>query len=100
MGCLLALLGAMAPRLALLLLWIFTPIVNVAFQPWIMPWLWPILGIVFLPFTTLMYVLVASGGALTIWGWLIVLLGLLIDLGAYGQSYEYREQIPGMATSK
>ena len=25
-------------------------------------WLWPILGIIFLPWTTLMYILVAPGG--------------------------------------
>ncbi len=99
MGCLFALLGASAPRLALLLLWIFTPIVNAAFQPWIMSWLWPIIGILFLPFTTLMYVLVASGGPITIWGWVVVFLGLLLDLGAYGQSYQYREYVPGTETS-
>lgn len=100
MPCLLALIGAFAPRIALLLLWLFTPVVNVVFDRWISPqWLWPILGIIFLPFTTLMYVLVAAGGPPSFWGWLIILLGLLIDLGAYGQSYEQRSRVPGMSGS-
>ena len=77
MPCLFALMGAFAPRLAFLLLWIFTPLVNRAFSFW----LWPLLGFFFLPFTTLMFVLVIGPlGSTNFWGWLTVFLGLLIDL--------------------
>jgi hypothetical protein len=95
-----ALLGAFAPRLALFFLWIFTPLVNTAFNGWVMPWLWPILGVIFLPFTTLMYVLVVGPlGSTNFWGWLVVFLGLLIDLRAYADAAANRNQIPGMAST-
>jgi len=69
-------------RLALLLVWLLTPLVNRAFQG---GWLLPLLGFVFLPLTTLAYVLVysLSGSGVTGWGWLWVVLALLLDLGVY-----------------
>ncbi|MFO7635301.1 MAG: hypothetical protein R6W76_22335 [Caldilinea sp.] len=99
MPCLFALLGAFAPRLSLFLLWIFTPLVNSAFSGWMLPWLWSILGVVFLPFTTLMYVLVVGPlGETNFWGWIVVFLGLLIDLRAYSDAAANRNHIPGMGT--
>jgi hypothetical protein len=81
MGCLLALLAAISPRLALALVWIFTNLVDRAFTGFLVP----LLGLIFLPFTTLLYVLayqpvVGVSG----WGWLLVFVGLLFDLGSYG----------------
>jgi len=68
-------------RLALLLVWVLTPVVNRAFHG---GWLLPLLGIIFLPFTTLIYVLVyAPGSGVTGWGWVWVVLALLLDLGVY-----------------
>lgn len=56
---------------------------NASFNSWVIPWLWQILGIIFLPFTTLMYVLVVGPlGPTNFWGWLVVGLGFLIDLPA------------------
>jgi hypothetical protein len=96
MPCLFALLGAFAPRIAVFVLWIFTPMVNAAFNSWI----WPLLGVIFLPFTTLMWILVmAPLGTANFWGWLCVFLGLLIDLRSYGDAYVNRSQIPGMTTA-
>jgi len=86
-GC----LGLFAPRLVLLFLWIFTTLVDRAFSSFV----WPLLGIVFLPFTTLFYVLVYSVpdhgpvGA----GWILVFLGLLLDLGSYSSSYHDRHRL-------
>ena len=81
MGCLLALLAAISPRLALVLVWIFTNLVDRAFEGFLLP----LLGLIFLPFTTLLYVLayqplVGVSG----WGWVLVFVGLLFDLGSYG----------------
>lgn len=92
-GCLFALLAAVAPRLALLFLWLFTDLVNRAFDGFILP----LLGIIFLPFTTLIYVLVYSPeSGITVFGWILLCFGLLIDLGAYGGSaYGNRRRIPG-----
>ena len=99
MACLFALLGAFAPRIAFLVLWLFTPLVNAAFDTFI----FPLLGLIFLPFTTLLYVLVIGpAGSTDFWGWLIILMGLLIDLRSYGDAYTNKDQIqnmPGMTSS-
>jgi CDP-diglyceride synthetase len=81
MGCLFAILAALSPRLALVLVWIFTNLVDRAFEGFLLP----LLGLIFLPFTTLLYVLaykpvVGVSG----WGWFLVFLGVLFDLGSYG----------------
>ena len=59
MGCLFVLLGAFAPRLAVLFVWLARPaMVNAAFDTWIIP----LLGIVFLPFTTLIFIILYTPG--------------------------------------
>lgn len=45
--------------------------------------LWPILGVVFLPWTTLTYVLMSPGGVSGL-QWAVVVLGFLLDVGALG----------------
>jgi hypothetical protein len=79
--CCLGCLGLLAPRLVLLFLWIFTAAVDRAFSSFV----WPLLGIVFLPFTTLAYVLVYSMPlhGPTHAGWLVVLAGFVLDLLSY-----------------
>ncbi|HLG75874.1 MAG TPA: hypothetical protein VKX46_05635, partial [Ktedonobacteraceae bacterium] len=71
-----------------------TPLVNRAFHG---TNLWPLLGIVFLPFTTLFYVFAYLPGiGLTGWGWVWVGLGLLLDISAYtGSGYSNRNRLPG-----
>ncbi len=93
-ACLFALGAAFFPRLALLFVWLFTPLVNRAFH---FTFLLPLLGIIFLPFTTLMYVLVYNPAVGVIgWGWFWVILGFLLDISSYGSSaYTNRNRIPG-----
>jgi len=93
-ACLFALGAAFFPRLALLFVWLFTPLVNRAFH---YTFLLPLLGIIFLPFTTLMYVLVYNPAVGVIgWGWFWVILGFLLDISSYGSSaYSNRNRIPG-----
>jgi len=79
MGCLLALLVLFAPRAALTIMWIFTNLVDRAFSGFILP----LLGLIFLPYTTLFYVLAWApgvGGGVSGWGWFFVGLGVLLDL--------------------
>jgi hypothetical protein len=80
--CLLALVGSFFPRLALLLMWIFTTYVDRAFSSFI----WPLLGLIFLPFTTIFYCLAWSPATHSVhgaaWAWVVV--GLLLDLMSYG----------------
>lgn len=79
MGCLLALLAAISPRLVIFLLWVFTDRLTLAFRSG-----WEgVLGFIFLPYTTLFYALVyAPGKGVDAFGWLIVALGVLLDLSS------------------
>ena len=74
MCCLALSAGFIGPRFALLLWWIFGDKVDAAFSSWI----WPLLGLLFLPWTTLAYVLAWGPvyGVSGFWGWLLVALGL------------------------
>lgn len=47
-------------------------------------WLWPILGLIFLPWTTIMFVLVAPTGNIVGWGWLWIGLAVVADVVWYG----------------
>ena len=78
MGCLFALFGGLFPRLALLVLWIARPaLVGAAFNTFLLP----LLGIIFLPFTTLIYVIVYTPGVgLMGFDWFWVILALLLDI--------------------
>jgi hypothetical protein len=48
-GCLLAALASFAPRVALVLVWIFTNLVDRAFSGFVIP----LLGLIFFPYATL-----------------------------------------------
>ena len=80
-GCLIVLLGSMFPRVALVLTWIFTNRVDIAFEGGVAL---PLLGLIFLPYTTLFYVLAYApiAGVSTI-GWFFVAFGFLLDLGSW-----------------
>ena len=68
-------------------------LVGAAFNTFLIP----LLGIIFLPFATLIYVLFYTpGGGLPGWEWLWVLLAGLLDIGHWGASYTQRNQIPGV----
>ena len=93
MGCLLALLGAFAPRILFLIIWIARPIyVDAVFDTVILP----LLGLIFLPFATLTWVLL-DAPPLGIHGfdWLWITLAVLLDLSHYVGVYGQRDQIPG-----
>jgi len=87
MGCLFAVLAVFSPRLAVILLWLFTDLVDRAFTGFLLP----LLGVVFLPFTTLMYVLAWRPViGVTGWGWLWVVLGAILDVGVHGGLFARR----------
>ena len=69
MGCLLAIIGALSPRLLFVIIWIARPAyVDAVFDTFI----FPLLGVIFLPFGTLMWVLL-DAPPLGIHGWDVVL---------------------------
>jgi hypothetical protein len=94
MGCLFAIFAGLFPRLGLFIIWILRPaFVDAAFDTFI----WPLLGIIFLPFATLIYVLLYTPGiGLSGWEWFWVILAGLFDIGQGAASYTQRNQIPGM----
>jgi hypothetical protein len=99
MPCLFAMFAGLFPRLGTLFIWLARPAYfNAAFGG---SWLWPVLGILFLPFTTLMYVLLYSGvGGLTGWDWMWLILAVVIDVMHYtSTAYYNRERIPGYAAA-
>jgi hypothetical protein len=89
----------MFPRLADIFIWIARP--TYFSQAFNGSWLWPILGIVFLPFTTLMYVLLWSPGiGLNGWDWFWVFMAVILDLMHWSHTiYQNRTTIPGYTGS-
>ena len=85
---------ALFARVALLVVWLSTSLVNRAFHG---GWILPLLGILLLPITTLTYVLVYYiAGSVTGWGWLLVVLAFLLDLAA--NSYPARSATRARST--
>jgi hypothetical protein len=74
-----------------LIWWLLNPL---RWQATFSSFIWPLLGFLFVPWTTLMYVLVAPGGVIG-FDWLWLGLALLGDIGMYaGGGYGNRDRIP------
>ena len=78
MPCLATIIALAAPRLLMIILWIFTHWFRGVFDNV----LWPILGFVFLPTTVLWYSAVHNwfGGQWTIWPIVGLVVAILMDL--------------------
>jgi hypothetical protein len=91
MCCVLAALFTLGPRAAILFWWLIQPVRwNQAFDTF----LWPFLGFLLLPWTTLMYVAVAPAG---IDGFDYLWLGIAVAIDVFawfGGGYTNRERIP------
>lgn len=84
MGCLFLLLIGISPRLGVVGLWLLTDWVERAFSD---GWVLPILGIIFLPWTTALYVLgYILGDAAAPWGILGAIIGLFLDVALHAGS--------------
>ncbi len=97
MGCLFAIFAGAFPRFAVLLMWLARPTWFLA--PFGGAWIWPLLGLIFLPLTTLMWVVLwnpATGISGFDWFWLA--LAVVLDLGGAASSgYANRDRAPGYA---
>ena len=94
LGCLLAFSAAVAPRLVLILAWIFSDRWHLVWQE---NFVLPLLGIIFLPYTTIMDLLawspaVAGGGNIEGWDWLWIILGVFLDIMKWGQMLANRKE--------
>jgi hypothetical protein len=69
------------PRLAMVLIWIFSDYLSRAYDGFIVP----LLGFFFLPTTTLTYAVAENEvGGLEGWGLVLVIVGVVFDLGMLG----------------
>jgi hypothetical protein len=90
MGCLVALIGGLAPRFAFFIFWIMRPAqVHAAFDTWI----FPLLGLIFFPLATLLYAVLWTVGGLSGWAWFWVILAAMLDLGHSAAAAANRNQI-------
>ena len=93
-GCLLAMTAAVAPRLVLILAWVFGDRWDAVWQG---EYIWPLLGIIFLPYTTIMYLLVWSpallgGSSIEGWDWMWIIMGIFLDLWKWSQVIANRKE--------
>jgi hypothetical protein len=92
-GCLTGLVAG-GSRLFLLVVWLSRPAAwNAAFSSFI----WPCLGFLFLPFTTLMYYVIQTNSPGPVAGidWLWIILAVVIDVGTIGAAGQAnRENLP------
>ena len=91
MGCLFVLLAAFAPRLIVVFAWIARPnYFDAVFDTWI----FPLLGLVFLPFATLMWLLLgAPPEEIQGFDWVWIGLAVLLDLSHYANTYAQRDKV-------
>jgi hypothetical protein len=87
MGCLLVLFALVTPRFIMFLLWLFSDYLNAAFSS---GW-WGILGFLFLPTTAIGYAIAqneftTADGGLEAAGIILIVLGVVLDLGLLGSS--------------
>src|SRR5512145_364990 len=82
MCCFVGIVAILGPRVAVALIWIFGNRVELAFDSW---WL-PLLGLIFLPWTTLAYLIAWQAGGLDGNGdALLIVLGVAADIVTYLQ---------------
>jgi hypothetical protein len=88
--CFYVALGLITPRLVLALLWLFRPLWVAVLHPW---WL-ALLGFLFVPFTSLAYVLIyaQTGHVDGTAHWIILLIALFMDAGVWGGSKKKRSR--------
>jgi hypothetical protein len=82
MPCLLALLAVAFPRIAIVLLWLFTSFFTGVYQNIVIP----VLGFLFLPLTFIVYTYLEKThpGPLTMQQLVFVFIAVIIDLGLIG----------------
>lgn len=90
MGCIVAIIALLLPRVAIVLVFLFTRWFESVFTSL----LWPLLGFIFLPYTTLAYTagMIYSGSDLTV-GWMILIaIAVVADLAHWSGGLRYRRR--------
>ena len=88
MPCLIALFALFFPRVAIVLVVIFSDYIGAAYQTVF----WPLLGFLFMPVTTLAYAWAINSNGSVSGGYLfVVILAILLDLGILGGGASNRQ---------
>jgi hypothetical protein len=82
MCCFFSALWLLGPRFAFLVYWLI-PYGRLKIAATFNTWFWPFLGLIFLPWTTLMYTLVYGPGGLIGFDWVWLGFAFLADVSAY-----------------
>ncbi len=92
MCCFFLALVFFGPRLAILIWWLLRPLyISTGFGG---RWFLAILGLIFLPWTLLMYLIVYPGGIIG-FDWIWLGLGLVVDIASWAGGGWRRRDIPG-----
>ena len=85
MCCFFTALVLLGPRLGFLIWWLLRPLYMAqAFGNWILP----LLGVIFLPWTTLIYAIFWTPVVgLTGFEWVLLVFAFFVDLGSYGGGF-------------
>jgi hypothetical protein len=88
--CVLVALALVGPRFTLVLLWLFSTYLRTAYDSFLIP----LLGFIFLPWTTLAYAFAQNSlGGMSGLGLVVVVLGVLIDIGVLGGGAQQRRSV-------
>ena len=99
MCCITTIILVLGSRIAIVYLWLTDrQLFTLAFKNWSLPgsfaipaWFWPLLGFIFLPWTTLAYLLLFPGGIVG-YEWIVLGVAVLIDLAGYSGGYRHRNR--------
>ena len=92
MCCFFTVLVFFGPRLSFLVYWLIAPLrVSAALDAFNFPFLVGILGLIFLPWTILMYVIIFP---LAGFDWIWLGLGIAADIFGYVGGYHNRQSVP------
>jgi hypothetical protein len=80
MGCILTVVALLAPRVAMFFIWLLTSWFSQAFETVI----WPVLGFLFMPYTTLAWMAGALHGGVRGWWAVLIVVAVLFDIGHWG----------------
>ena len=96
MCCILGSTFLFGPRIALLLWWLFD---TDFFRSVFSTVFWPIIGVIFAPWTTLFYLFAWIGTpGVAGWDYVLIIIGILLDLATYsGNAWKNRKRAPGYA---
>ena len=86
MPCLLVLVVLLFPRIVLVLMWLFSTMLDRAYHGLVIP----LLGFIFLPITTIVYAwFVANGLPIEGFNLILLIIAVLLDVGSHGGGYTY-----------